>query len=78
MVRQNEIATDFWKQLFASMARAEDATLMDPQQQGEQHQSGADVTLPRSLMRLRPPARKATRPRMNSTGAIAAMLNDRT
>ena len=35
-------------------------------------------TRPRSLMRERAPPRKATRPRMNRTGATAAMLNDRT
>ena len=35
-------------------------------------------TRPISLMRERAPPRKATRPMMNSTGATAAMLNDRT
>ena len=35
-------------------------------------------TRPRSLMRERAPLRNATRPRMNSTGATAAMLNDST
>jgi hypothetical protein len=36
------------------------------------------ATRPMSLMRDRAPLRKATRPMMNSTGATAEMLNDRT
>jgi hypothetical protein len=35
-------------------------------------------TRPRSLMRERGPLRKATRPMMNRTGAMVAMLNDST